>query len=262
VEVLEQVLARRKPKLIYTIPSFHNPTGTTLPLARRRKLLELAALFKVPILEDHYANDLRLDGPELLPLAALDRQGWVIAVGSLSKVLFHGLRVGWIITPLESLRRRLVSVKQTSDLQTSYLVQGIILEFMLRGYLEKYLKRRLAQLRSRRDAVRRAMADYLPEPAWWYEVEGGVCFWLNLPPPVRADEVLIESRKRGVVFAPKNLFAVNPSHNDALRVGFTDLPEDQARGGIRVIGQVVRKMLAGVRRPPAMLEGAYARVQV
>ena len=262
VEVLEQVLARRKPKLIYTIPTFQNPTGTTLSLERRRRLLELAALYKVPIVEDHYANDLRLDGAQLLPLAALDRQGWVIAVGSLSKVLFHGLRVGWIITPLESLRRRLVSLKQAADLQTSYLVQGIILEFMLRGYLEKYLKRRLTQLRSRRDAIRRALADYMPEPAWWYEVEGGVCYWLNLPAPARADEVLIESRKRGVVFAPKHLFAVNPSPNDALRVGFTDLAEDKARAGIRVLGQVVRKMLAGTPQPPMALEGAYARVHV
>lgn len=261
VEVLEQVLASRKPKLIYTIPTFHNPTGTTLSLERRRRLLELAAAHKVPILEDHYANDLRLDGPELLPLAALDRRGWVIAVGSLSKVLFHGLRVGWISTPVEPLRRRLISLKQTADLQTSYLVQGIILEFMLRGYLEKYLKRRLAQLRSRREAVRRALADYMPESAWWYEVDGGVCYWLNLPAPVRADEVLIESRKRGVVFAPKHLFAVNPSANDALRVGFTDLPEEQARNGIRIIGQVVRKALA-TRQPPSVLETTYARVHV
>ena len=133
---------------------------------------------------------------------------------------------------------------------------------MLRGYLEKYLKRRLAQLRSRREAVRRAMADYLPEPAWWYEVEGGVCYWLNLPPPLRADEVLIESRKRGVVFAPKHLFAVNPSPNDALRVGFTDLTEERARAGIRVIGQVVRKMLAAAPQPPSVMDGAYARVHV
>jgi DNA-binding transcriptional MocR family regulator len=262
VEVLERVLARRQPKLIYTIPTFHNPTGTTMTLERRRRLLDLAATHKIPILEDHYANDLRLDGAQLLPLAALDRSGWVIGVGSLSKVLFHGLRLGWIITPLEGLRRRIVAFKQASDLQTSYLVQGIILEFVLRGYLEKYLKRRLAQLRSRRDAVRKALQDYLPEPAWWYEVEGGVCYWLNLPPTLRADEVLIETRKKGVVFAPKHLFAVNPSPNDALRVGFTDLPEDRARAGIRVIGQVVRKLLATLPQPPAIPEGAYARVHV
>ena len=126
----------------------------------------------------------------------------------------------------------------------------------------EYLKRRLTQLRSRRDAIRRALGDYMPEPAWWYEVEGGVCYWLNLPAPARADEVLIESRKRGVVFAPKHLFAVNPSPNDALRVGFTDLAEDKARAGIRVLGQVVRKMLAGGPQPPLALEGAYARVHV
>ena len=262
VEVLEQVLPRRQPKLIYTIPTFHNPTGATMSLERRRRLLELAAQYKVPILEDHYANDLRLDGAELLPLAALDRQGWVIAVGSLSKVLFHGLRLGWIISRLEPLRRRVISFKQTADLQTSYLVQGIILEFMLRGYLEKYLKRRLVQLRSRRQAVRRALVDYLPESCWWYEVEGGVCYWLNLPPPLRADEVLIESRKRGVVFAPKHLFTVNPSPNDALRLGFTVLPEERAQAGIRVIGQVIRKTLAGPRQPPFAQEGAYARLHL
>ncbi len=262
VEILDEVLARRRPKLIYTIPTFHNPTGATLSVERRRRLLELASRHRIPVLEDHYANDLRLDGAEVLPLAAMDRQGWVIAVGSLSKVLFHGLRVGWIATGLEPLRRRLIAMKQAADLQTGYLVQAIILEFMLRGYLEKYLKRRLAQLRARREAMRRALRDYLGEPAWWYEVEGGPCYWLNLPPGVRADEALLETRRRGVVFAPRHLFAVHAARNDALRLGFSDLDEAQIRHGVQVIGQVVRRLQAAVRRPGAAEEREYARVQV
>ncbi len=261
VEVLEQVLARRRAKLIYTIPSFQNPTGTTLSEERRRRLLELSALHKIPILEDHYANDLRVEGPAPLPLAAMDRQGWVIAVGSLSKVLFHGLRLGWIITPLEAVRRRLISLKQNADLQTSYLTQGIVLEFMRRGYLEKYLKRRLAQVRARRQAVRQALTDYMPEGCWWYEVAGGVCYWLNLPPPVRADELLLEARKRGIVFTPKHLFSVKPSLNDALRLGFTDLEEDRARNGLRLLGQLVRRLQSG-SRPPPVEATEYARVHV
>ena len=262
VDALSQVLPWRKPKLIYANPTFQNPTGTTMSAERRHKLLEISALHKVPILEDHYANDLRLDGPDLLPLAALDRRGWVISVGSLSKVLFHGLRIGWIISPLESVRERLISLKQTADLQTSYLPQGIILEFMLRGYLEKYLKRRLAQSRSRRDSMRKALTEYMPEGAWWYEVEGGVCYWVNLPPPLRADEVLLEARKQGVVFAPKSLFCVKPCTNDAMRLGFSDLPEEVASKGIRVIGQVARKLLAGPRKPLASEEREYAHVHV
>jgi 2-aminoadipate transaminase len=254
MEALEKVLAWRKPKMLYTIPTFQNPTGTTMSAERRRRLLELAALYKFPILEDQFANDLRLEGAPLVPLAAMDRQGWVIAVGSLSKVLFHGLRVGWILSPMESLRRRLVLLKQAADLQTSYLVQGIILEFMRRGYLEKYLKRRLLQLRARRDAMRRAMKDYLPEGAWWYEVEGGVCYWLNLPGRRRADEVLLEARKRSVVFAPKQLFAVGSAANDAMRLGFTDLEPDQAQHGIKVIGQILRKMEAQAGHGPQSVD--------
>jgi DNA-binding transcriptional MocR family regulator len=262
VEILEQVVARRRPKLIYTIPTFQNPTGTTMSEERRRRRHGRAAQHKIPILEDHFANYLRLDGKAVLPLAALDRHGWVIGVGSLSKVLFHGLRLGWILTPIEPLRRRLISLKQTADLQTSYLAQGIILEFMRRGFLEKYLKRRLAQLRGRREAMRRALAEYLPEGARWYDVEGGVCFWLTLPSGMRADEVLLEARKRGVVVAPKHFFSVNPSANDGMRLGFTDLTEEKARHGVRVIGQIVRELEAGVSRPPMIEERGYARVHV
>jgi len=262
IDTLEKVLAWRKPKLLYTIPTFHNPTGTTMSGGRRRRLLELAARHKFPILEDQYANDLRLEGPTVLPLAALDRQGWVIAVGSLSKVLFHGLRVGWILSPLEPVRRRVVALKQAADLQTSYLVQGIILEFMRRGYLEKYLKRRLSRLRSRRDTMRRAMKDYLPPPAWWYEIEGGVCYWVTLPPPWRAGEVLLEARRRGVVFAPKELFQVSPSSNDAMRWGFTDQSEDRSRNAVRVIGQILRKLHADGTRLPATPLRDYAQAPV
>ena len=205
---------------------------------------------------------LRLGGPDLLPLAAMDRRGWVIALGSLAKVLFHGLRVGWILSPLESVRQRLVAMKQTDDLQTTYLTQGIILEFMLRGYLEKYLKRRLAQSRARRDSMRRALLDYMPSGTWWNEIEGGVCYWVNLPPPLRADEVLLEARQRGVIFAPKQMFGVKASVNDAMRLGFTDLAEETARNGVRVIGQICRKLLAGPCRTPAPEERDYARVHV
>jgi DNA-binding transcriptional MocR family regulator len=249
VEALEKLLSWKKPKLLYTIPTFQNPTGTTMSVARRKRLLELAALHRFPILEDQYANDLRLDGAAALPLAAMDRQGWVIAVGSLSKVLFHGLRVGWILSPIDSIRRRVVALKQAVDLQTTYLVQGIILEFMRRGYLEKYLKRRLIQLRARRNAMRQAMKEYLPPQASWYEVEGGVCYWVTLPPPLRADEVLLEARKRGVVFAPKNVFHVGSSANDGMRWGFTDLTEERSRAAVRAIGQILRKMLAAETRP-------------
>ncbi|MBI3693257.1 MAG: PLP-dependent aminotransferase family protein [Acidobacteria bacterium] len=261
IDTLEKVLAWRKPKLLYTIPTFHNPTGTTMSAERRRRLLDLAARHKFPILEDQYANDLRLEGPAVLPLAALDRQGWVIAVGSLSKVLFHGLRVGWILSRLEPVRRRVVALKQAADLQTNYLVQGIILEFMRRGYLEKYLKRRLTRLRSRRDAMRRAMREYVPPPAWWYEIEGGVCYWVTLPAPWRAGDVLLEARRRGVVFAPKDLFSVGASVNDAMRWGFTDQSEEHSLRAVRLIGQILRKQSAGVR-VPATPQPDYAQAPV
>jgi len=259
VEVLEKILAWRKAKLIYTMPTFNNPTGTTMSEERRRKLLELSALYKIPIVEDQYANDLRLEGTASLPLAALDRHGWVIALGSFSKLLFQGLRVGWILSPVDAVRRRLIALKQAADLQTSYLAQGIILEFMQRGYLDKYLKRRLADLRVRRDAMRQAIRDFLPESASCYEIEGGICYWVRLPAPLQADEVLLESRKRGVVFAPKKLFSVNPSPNDAMRWGFTHLDVEEARHGVRIVGEVMHALLADSARAPAREEREYAR---
>lgn len=177
-------------------------------------------------------------------------------------MLFQGLRLGWILAPVEPLRRRILTIKQAADLQTGYLVQGIILEFMQRGYFEKFLKRRLIDLRASRDAMRQALKDYLPETAQWRNVGGGICFWVRLPPPLLAEEVLLEARQRGVVFAPESLFAVGPSPNTGMRLGFSNLSPDQIRSGVRVIGQVIRKLQGRVNPMLRVDATQYARAQV
>src|SRR6202011_6410873 len=127
-------------KMIILTPDFHNPTGATLPIAERRRLLELAARFQVPVIEDHIYARLRARGERVPSLKQLDHSNLVIQIDSFSKIAFPGLRVGWIVAPANVIER-LRLVKQTTDLHTGQLAQAVIAEYMRRGLLSRHLEK-------------------------------------------------------------------------------------------------------------------------
>ncbi len=244
VEILETVLQRHKIKLIYTVPTFQNPTGTTMPLDRRKALLDLAYRFKTPIIEDQYANELRFDGEEVLPLSALDDKGLVIVLGSFSKILFHGIRLGWIIAPSKEVLSKLVYAKKITDWQNNHLIQGAILEFCERGFFDKYLKRKLKILKERRDAIVKAASDYFPEEVKFTRPHGGLFGWAELPKNQNAYELLMETSKRGVLFTPKRFFAVNSELDNGMRLGFVSLSPERITEGIKILSSAIKKNMA------------------
>ncbi|MGA2481612.1 MAG: PLP-dependent aminotransferase family protein [Candidatus Acidiferrales bacterium] len=240
LEETEATLATNRVKLIVLTPDFHNPTGTSMPLASRRKLLELASRYQVPVVEDHIYARLELGGEPLPSLKQLDRDNLVIQIDSFSKVAFPGLRVGWIVAAAPVIER-LRFMKQTSDLHTDQLAQAALAEFLRRGMLTRHLAHMRKVYASRLAAMHEALQKYMPEGVRWTRPDGGMCLWLELPPGFDASEFLIHLRERGVLFAPGRHFYVQNPQPNTLRLAFPWLDEKHIVKGIATFAALLRE---------------------
>jgi 2-aminoadipate transaminase len=242
VESLEAVLMQNRVKFVLLTPDFHNPTGTVLPVPQRKRLLEIAAHYQVPVVEDTIYSRLRFRGNATPSLRALDRSANAIQIDSFSKIAFPGLRVGWCIAP-ESVIERLRLVKQSTDLHTDQLAQATLAEFIRRGHLERHLVRMRKVYRQRLEALEEALEKHMPEETSWTKPEGGMCLWLTLPAGFDAAELHIHVRERGVLFVPGRYFyAQNPQPN-TLRLGFSAIDEKHIGRGVQIIADTLRQEL-------------------
>jgi len=239
IAALEIVLMQNRVKFIFVTPDYHNPTGTALPLAGRRRLLELASRFQVPVIEDSIYARLHLRGTAMPSLKSLDTSGNVIQIDSFSKVAFPGLRVGWCIGA-ESAIERLRSVKQSTDLHTDQLSQAALAEFMRRGYLTRHLVRMKKIYRARLQAMEEALERHMPEPATWTRPGGGMSVWVTLPPGFDAGELLIHARERGIYFLQGRLFYFQQPRPNTLRLGFASLDEKRIARGIQIFCDILK----------------------
>jgi 2-aminoadipate transaminase len=251
LEALEATLAANRVKLIVLTPDFHNPTGTSMPLASRRKLLELAGRHQVPVVEDHIYARLHAREERVPSLKQLDRSNLVIHIDSFAKVAFPGLRVGWIVAPAVAIER-LRLVKQTTDLHTDQLAQATLAEFLRRGLFTKHLTKMRKVYASRLSALDEALRKHMPEGTRWTRPEGGMCLWLELPPGFDASELLIHVKERGVLFAPGRYFYVQGPLPNTLRLAYAGLDEKQIARGVSTMADLLRiemrKRQRGVRR--------------
>ncbi|MBC7879232.1 MAG: PLP-dependent aminotransferase family protein [Anaerolineales bacterium] len=242
VEKLEKLLQQHHPKLIYTIPNFHNPTGTCLSGARRRQLIVLAERYNVPILEDDFVGDLRYEGHAQPSLKALDPNGQVIYVGTFSKMLMPGLRVGFIVAD-GPVYGSLLNFKRVSDLATSTLIQRALDAYVTVGRYQTYLHRSSQTFRKRRDVMVSALNKYLPSKVSFDIPSGGLFIWLRLPESMFADEFLPLACKEGVSFAPGKFFFIDKaSGREWLRLNFASQPVEDIEEGIKRLGKAIRKM--------------------
>jgi len=239
IDALETVLLQNRVKFVFVTPDFHNPTGTCLPVAQRRRLLEVAAHYQVPVIEDGIYARLRLRGNSVPSLKSLDRSGNVIHIDSFSKIAFPGLRVGWCIGP-ESVIERLRLLKQTTDLHTDQLAQAAMAEFMLRGYLARYTAKMKKIYRGRLETMEQALAKHMPEGMAWTRPEGGLSVWVTLPTGIDAAELLIHLRDRGVIFVPGRFFYFQHPQPNALRLSFAALDEKQIVRGIQSLAELLK----------------------
>ena len=251
LEGLEATLAANRVKLIVLTPDFQNPTGTSMPLASRRKLLELAGRHQVPVVEDHIYARLHARDERVPSLKQLDRGNIVIHIDSFAKVAFPGLRVGWVVAP-PTVIERLRIVKQTTDLHTDQLAQATLAEFLRRGLFTKHLAKMRKVYASRLSALDEALRKHMPDGVRWTRPEGGMCLWLELPPGFDASELLIHAKERGVLFAPGRYFYVQNPLPNTLRLGYAGLDEKQIARGVATLADLLRvefrKRQRGVRR--------------
>jgi len=242
VEKLETLLQQYHPKLIYTIPNFHNPTGTCLSSARRRQLIVLADRYNVPILEDDFVGDLRYEGHAQPSLKALDTNGQVIYVSTFSKMLMPGLRVGFIVAD-GPVYESLLNFKRLSDLATSTLIQRALDAYVTVGRYQAYLHRSGQTFRKRRDAMLDAIDRHLPPGVSFDTPKGGLFIWLCLPKSLAAEDLLPFASKEGVSFAPGNFFFTDGvSGKEWIRLNFASQPVEDIEEGIRRLGVAVHRM--------------------
>jgi 2-aminoadipate transaminase len=256
LEALESTLAANRVKLLILTPDFHNPTGTSMPVSSRRRVLELASRHQIPIVEDHIYARLHTREERLPSLKQLDRSNVVIHIDSFAKVAFPGLRVGWIIAPPPAIER-LRLIKQMTDLHTGQLAQAALAEFIKRGLFQKHLARMRKVYGDRLAVLDDSLRKVMPEGVRWNRPEGGMCFWLELPPGFDASELMIHSRERGVLFAPGRYFYVQSPMPNTLRLGFANLNEKQIVRGVSTLAELLRVEMRKRQRGSRRAERAH-----
>jgi GntR family transcriptional regulator/MocR family aminotransferase len=238
VERLETLLQQHHPRMLYTIPNFHNPTGACMSVQRRRQLLALADRYNVPILEDDYVGDLRYEGRTQPALKSLDPGGRVLYVSTFSKMLMPGLRVGFLVAEgpfYDSLLR----YKRINDLTTSNLQQRALEAYVTVGRYQSHLRRTSLIYKKRRDAMLLAVSRLLPQ-ASVDPPQGGLFAWLRLPGDFRAEELLSSACREGVAFAPGGrFFPHSPDGDHFLRLNFVSQPAEDTIEGIRRLAKAM-----------------------
>lgn len=238
-----EALRSLRPKLAIVTPSFQNPTGATVSLARREKLVQIPGTI---FIENDIYSALRYQGDHLTTLKHLDRAGRVVLLRSFSKVAFPGLRVGWVIGP-RPLIQRLTEAKHLTDLHTDQFSQAVLLHFAQSGRLAEHQRNMLQSGRSRLSAALNALRRYMPAGARWREPQGGMNLWVELPDFLDAGSLLAHAQAQGVAYLPGKSFSVLAAHQNALRLSFAGLAEAQIARGIEILGSVVRRELEAER---------------
>lgn len=227
-------------KLIYTIPNFQNPTGTVWSLQRRKELVELANKYNVIIVEDDPYGELRYEGEAISCCKSFDKEGRVIYLGSFSKVLSPGLRIGWICTDKE-LREKILICKQTVDMHTCALTQRIVSKYLDEIDFEK----RLSGLREvygiKRNCMLQALEKHMPKEVKYTKSTGGFFIWLELPKYISTTQMLKKSIKDNVAYMPGTMFfSDNNSDNDNyLRLSFSQMSLEIIEEGIKILADVI-----------------------
>ncbi|HSJ55804.1 MAG TPA: PLP-dependent aminotransferase family protein [Anaerolineae bacterium] len=244
LDALEPILRARRPRLIYTIPNFQNPTGTCLSSSRRRQLLALADRHGVPVVEDDFVGDLRYDGRAQPALKALDPGGRVIYASTFSKMLMPGLRVGFLVAD-GPVYDRLVRYKRAVELATSNLMQRALEAYVTVGRYQAHLRRSCQLYRRRRDAICRAIEGWLPGDLEFGVPAGGLFAWVRLPDGIDAAALLPAAQAEGVAFAPGRDFFVDARDGArTMRLNFAACTVEEIDQGVRRLGRIVTQRYA------------------
>jgi 2-aminoadipate transaminase len=247
IDLLEETLDRleregRTPKFIYTVPTFQNPAGVTMSLERRQRLVRLAAQRELLVLEDNPYGLLRYEGDPLPPLYALDRGEYVIYLGTFSKILSPGLRLGWTAAPRPVLEKLNLG-KQGADLCSSTFGQFFVIEYFAQRNWRDLLARLRELYRRRRDTMFDALAEHLPSEAEWTRPGGGLFIWATLPDYIDTTDLLARALREHVAFVPGRAAYLDGRGGSSMRLNFSGVDDADLREGVARIGKVVSEQV-------------------
>ncbi len=237
MEDLEEKIKKHHPKMLYTIPTFQNPTGKTLPADRRARVAELAGKYHMVVAEDDPYRDLRYKGNSLPSIKSFDLSGYVMFLGSFSKIISPGLRVGYIAGDPEIIRKCTIG-KQSSDVHTSNLNQAIVDQFIRRGLLPEHIHRICADYGKKMDFMLSKL-DESPEGVHYTKPEGGLFIWCELPERIDAQELLNRAIEKKVAFVPGTHFCVGGGHKNTFRLNFSNSSLSQINAGMDVLNALI-----------------------
>ncbi len=248
IDVLEAELERldadgRTPKFIYTVPSFQNPAGVTMSLERRQRLVEIARQRELLVLEDNPYGMLRYEGEPLPTLFSLDGGEFVIYLGTFSKILSPGIRIGWTSAPRPVLDKLNLG-KGAADLCSSPLSQLFVKQYFADRDWLAYVRTLTDVYRRRRDIMLEALAEHFPREATWTRPQGGLFIWAKLPDYIDTTDLLARALRDHVAFVPGRAAYLDGRGGSEMRLNFSGVGDDDIREGIRRIGKVVREQVA------------------
>lgn len=237
IDKLEEAIVKHHPKLLYTIPTFQNPTGKTLAADRRQPIAELAAKYGVVVAEDDPYRDLRYAGTALPSIKSYDKDGWVVFLGSFSKIISPGLRVGYMAGDARIIRKCTVG-KQSADVHTSNLTQAIVDQFLRRNLLPDHIRSICASYKEQLDTMLEELSTF-PEGTTYTHPEGGLFIWVELPEHLNALELMSKCVERGVAYVPGTHFFAEGGHGNTLRLNFSNSTVEQIHKGMAIIREVI-----------------------
>lgn len=241
IDRLEKAIKRTKPKIIYTIPTYQNPTGLSLSLQRRKELLELANKYQVPILEDDPYGLIYFNNNPIPALKALDSTENVIYLSTFSKVLANGLRLGWLVAPTELIKIA-TAAKQINDLHSCNLIQRMVDLYYRKGLFEQHLVEIRDKYKMKRDTMLKALSNYAPEDMKWNIPEGGYFIWATLPKELSAIKVLEEAVNNKVSFVAGPVFYSSAGGSNKIRLNYTFASSKDISHGIKILCNVIDGM--------------------
>lgn len=230
-------IRKNKLSLLYTIPNFQNPTGILMSQRRREELLKTCQESKIPIVEDDVYRELWIDEEPIHSLKSLDVSGNVIYIGSISKSLSPGLRIGWVVAP-EPVINRLSDIKMQMDYGSSSLSQLVVAKFLEQGYYEEHMKVMRSKLKKRRDKALSLLELYFSDLADWDKPKGGFYIWIKLRKKISMTRLFEDACSKGILLYPGYLY--ESSSNDYFRISYSYANDVEMEKGIKVLSQIIK----------------------
>nr|WP_206204460.1 PLP-dependent aminotransferase family protein [Thermococcus sp. 21S7] len=251
VDLLEEKLRKlnaegKKIKFVYTVSTFQNPMGVTMSLDRRKRLIELAREYDFLIVEDSPYSELRYSGEPIPPIKHFDDEGRVMYLGTFSKILSPGMRLGWIAAHPHFIRKIEIA-KQAVDLCANTLSQVIAWKYVADGHLDEHIPKIIEFYKPRRDAMLEALEEYMPEGVRWTKPDGGMFIWVTLPEGIDTKMMAEKAIRMGVAYVPGEAFFAHRDVKNTMRLNFTYVPEEKIHEGVKRLAEVIEQEMKALK---------------